>query len=159
MKMDRSRLPDELLKRCRQLRGSGPNAEKRLWSCLRNRQLLGFKFRRQHPVGRFIVDFYCHEARLAIEIDGGQHAEEHQSAYDARRTELLQTKGIRVIRFWNNEVLQNLEGVLETIAASVHSLTPTLSQWEREHDQELDPEGDQKGSRRTSRRYTKGKPT
>jgi very-short-patch-repair endonuclease len=136
--MDRPPLPDELLKRCRELRSSASNAEKRLWSCLRNRQLLGFKFRRQHPVGRFIVDFYCHEARLAIEIDGGQHAEEHQSAYDARRTELLQAKGIRVIRFWNNEVLQNLEGVLETIVATLCSLTLTLSQREREHEEEFD---------------------
>ena len=157
--MDRSPLPDELLKSCRQLRSSGSDAEKRLWSCLRNRQLLGFKFRRQHPVGRFIVDFYCHEARVAIEMDGGQHAEEYQSAYDARRTELLQVKGIKVIRFWNNEVLQNLEGLLETIAATLNPLTPTLSQRAREHDQELEPEGDQKGRRKTSQRCTEEKPT
>ena len=143
--MERSPLPDGLLKRCRELRSSGSNAEKRLWSCLRNRQLLGFKFRRQHPVASFIVDFYCHEAKLVIEIDGGQHAERGQSVYDARRTELLQAKGISVIRFWNNEVLQNLEGVLETIAAMLRPLTLALSQREREHEGESGTERRQNG--------------
>jgi len=80
----------------------------------------------------FILDFYCHEAKLAIEMDGGQHAEGAQSVYDKRRTAQLESKGIRVLRFWNNEVLQNLEGVLEMIAETLRTLTPTLSQRERE---------------------------
>ena len=130
--MDKSGLPEELLRRCRKLRTSSSDAETRLWSCLRNRQLLGFKFRRQHPVDKFIVDFYCHDVKLAIEIDGGQHAEGAQSLYDKRRTAQLESKGIKVLRFWNNEVLQNLEGVLEMIAETLHTLTPTLSQRERE---------------------------
>ncbi len=77
------------------------------------------KFRRQHPVGNYIVDFYCDEAKLAIELDGGQHA--MSSEYDLERTEELQRKGIRVLQFWNNEVLGNLDGVLERIA---EALTP-----------------------------------
>jgi very-short-patch-repair endonuclease len=72
------------------------------------------KFRRQHPVGKYIVDFYCDEARVAIELDGGQHA--ISSKYDAQRTEELKRQGIRVFRFWNNDVLGNLDGVLERIA-------------------------------------------
>ena len=130
--MDKSGLPEGLLKPCRTLRTSSSNAERRLWSCLRNRQLLGFKFRSQHPEDKFIVDFYCYEVKLAIEIDGGQHAEGAQSVYDKRRTAQLETKGIKVLRFWNNEVLQNLEGVLEMIAETLRTLTPTLSQRARE---------------------------
>jgi len=75
------------------------------------------KFRRQHPVGNYILDFYCDEARLAIELDGGQHAQ--SSKYDSQRTEELLKKGIRVVRFWNNEVLENLDGVLERIAEAI----------------------------------------
>lgn len=130
--MRKSPIAEELLKRRRELRTSATRAEKRLWSRLRSRQWLGLKFRRQHPLGTFIVDFYCHEAELAIEIDGGQHAEEKQSVYDQKRTELLRAKGIRVLRFWNNEVLRNLEGVLEAIAEELSALTPALSPWERE---------------------------
>jgi len=100
-----------------------------LWRRLRNRQLAGAKFRRQHAVGRFILDFYCYEAGLAIELDGGGHAEKEQADYDRERTAELKSKGVRVIRFWDNEVLQNMEGVLDAI---LDALTPTLSQRERE---------------------------
>jgi very-short-patch-repair endonuclease len=82
-------------------------------------------------MGNFILDFYCQDAKLAIEIDGGQHADGAQLVYDKRRTAQLKSKGIRVLRFWNNEVLQNLEGVLEVIAETLRTLTPTLSQRER----------------------------
>ena len=104
-------------------------AEKKLWSRLRNRQLVGVKFRRQHLIGHFVIDFYCHEARLAIEVDGDNHAEEYQAAYDNLRTAELESHGVRVLRFWNNEVLNNIEGVLDAILAA---LTLTLSQRERE---------------------------
>ena len=80
------------------------------------------KFRRQHPVGNYIVDFYCDEAKLAIELDGGQHAS--SSGYDTTRTQELERLGIRVLRFWNNEVLGNLSGVLERIAEAIRVSPP-----------------------------------
>ena len=86
------------------------DAERRLWSLLRNRQLDGHKFRRQHPIGTFVADFVCIEHRLIVELDGGQHAD---SAYDARRTTWLEGQGWRVIRFWNNDFLTATEGALE----------------------------------------------
>ncbi|NIR02743.1 MAG: DUF559 domain-containing protein [Gemmatimonadales bacterium] len=95
---------------------------------LRNRHLAGAKFRRQHPVGPYILDFYCAQARLAIELDGGQHSEAAQQRRDARRTRVLEAQGVRVLRFWNNEVLAETEAVLETIW---NALTQTLSQGER----------------------------
>lgn len=86
-------------------------AEKLLWSHLRAGQLEGAKFVRQHPVGPYIVDFAARSARLVVEVDGGQHS----AAADAPRTAYLQASGYQVIRFWNHEVLGNIEGVLETI--------------------------------------------
>ncbi len=96
----------------RRLRRDTTEAEKKLWKVLRANQLSGAKFRRQFPVGPYITDFACWEARLIIELDGGQHAD---SKTDAHRTRYLEGKGFRVIRFWNNEVLENLEGVLSQI--------------------------------------------
>jgi very-short-patch-repair endonuclease len=104
-------------------RGQTP-AEQKLWILLRGRQLGGFKFRRQHAVpnpetngeyGNFILDFYCHEKKLAIELDGSRHAEPEHMAYDQARTQALQTLGIQELRFWNSEVSENLDGVLEAI--------------------------------------------
>jgi very-short-patch-repair endonuclease len=88
------------------------DAERRLWAALRDRRLQGYKFRRQHPIGQFIVDFACTKHRLVIEADGGQHDE---SISDARRTAWLESQGWRVIRFWNNDILANTEGVLSTL--------------------------------------------
>ena len=85
---------------------------------MRNRQLDGHKFRRQHPIGIFVADFVCIERRLIIELDGGQHAD---SADDARRTAWLEDHGWRVIRFWNNDVLTGTEGVLEVILQALRS--------------------------------------
>lgn len=96
-----------------QLRTNSTDAEKRLWHALRNRQLLGHKFRRQHPIPPYIVDFVCLERRLVVELDGGQHAE--AVVYDASRTVFLEGLGYRVLRFWNNEVLGNPQAVLEEI--------------------------------------------
>jgi very-short-patch-repair endonuclease len=98
--------------KARELRVFSTDAERHLWSTLRSRRLHNYKFRRQHPVCRFILDFACVEHRLVIEADGGQHDE---SGADGRRTAWLASKGWRVIRFWNNEILTNIEGVTETI--------------------------------------------
>jgi very-short-patch-repair endonuclease len=96
----------------RDLRVNATDAERRLWSALRGRRLEGFKFRRQHPVGPYILDFACVEHRLVIEADGGQHAD---SDYDERRTAWLEGQGWRVVRFWNNEILTNTSGVIDRI--------------------------------------------
>ncbi|HTR02150.1 MAG TPA: DUF559 domain-containing protein [Thermoanaerobaculia bacterium] len=98
----------------RELRHRQTDAEAVLWRRLRNSRL-GVRFRRQHAVGRFILDFYCAEARLAIELDGGGHAEVGQEHYDRWRTERLQQHDVQVLRFWNTDVLQNIEGVMEAI--------------------------------------------
>jgi adenine-specific DNA-methyltransferase len=122
-------LDPEFLEFARQLRREQTDAERLLWSLLRDRRFMGCKFRRQHPIEPYVVDFYCHAARLAIELDGGEHNEPAARARDEERTRFLEARGIRVLRFWNNEVFNNLEGVLQTI---YEALTPTLSQGERE---------------------------
>jgi very-short-patch-repair endonuclease len=100
----------------RAMRHSATDAEHLLWSGLRSRRLGGFKFCRQHPIEPFIVDFACTERMLTVEADGGQHAE---SAGDVERTAKLERAGWSVLRFWNNEILTNLEGVLATILAKL----------------------------------------
>ncbi|WP_164927078.1 DUF559 domain-containing protein [Chlorobaculum tepidum] len=125
-------LDPEFLEFARQLRKEQTDAEQLLWFLLRDRRLAGLKFRRQHPVEPYVVDFYCHEARLAVELDGGQHNEPDERARDAKREAFLEGKGIRILRFWNNDVLQNTEGVLQAIYDALVSLTPALSQGERE---------------------------
>jgi very-short-patch-repair endonuclease len=109
------------------LRRQLTNAERKLWYRVRDRRLDGWKFRRQVPVECYIADFLCADARLIIELDGGQHAV--RAAEDARRTEVLQAAGYLVLRFWNNDVLQNIDGVLEEIVATLSPtpLTLTLS--------------------------------
>ena len=102
--------------RARQLRSNPTEAEKRLWSKLRLKQAGGHRFRRQVPIGPYVVDFACLARRLIIEVDGGQHSE---SAIDGIRDQRLAEDGYRVLRFWNNEVLGNLEGVLATIQAEL----------------------------------------
>lgn len=96
----------------RTLRHDAPRPEKQLWRCLRNRKLAGLKFRRQQPVGGYVLDFYCAEKKLNIEIDGGQHDEPNHREHDERRTEFLKRNGIKTVRFWNSEVRENIEGVL-----------------------------------------------
>ncbi|MGH8077960.1 MAG: endonuclease domain-containing protein [Lysobacter sp.] len=97
----------------RKLRNTPTDAEQRLWQHLKGRQLLDCKFRRQHPYGNFVVDFVCLERKLIVELDGSQHAD--TVVYDALRTELLQHAGFHVLRFWNNEVFDSIESVLEVI--------------------------------------------
>jgi very-short-patch-repair endonuclease len=101
--------PSLLLRRAQDLRANDTEAEARLWQALRDRRLGGWKWRRQVPIGRYIVDFYCADAKLVVELDGGQHSE--QVAYDVRRTAALNASGLRVLRFWNSEVLTNSDGV------------------------------------------------
>ena len=142
----RGPLPTEIRTRARKLRRGQTDAEALLWSIVRNGNLGGYKFRRQHPfvIGstRYIADFYCHEARLVVELDGGQHTE--QEAYDTRRTNALLARGVRTLRVWNNEILLQTETVLEAIwtalgeAPSTNTLTPAPL-----------PEGE--GSRRNAR--------
>jgi very-short-patch-repair endonuclease len=118
----RHRIYPPILQRSRDLRHPLTPAEKKVWDRVRNQQL-GFKIRRQHPIGHFITDFYCAPARLVIEIDGDAHAEPDQAEYDAARTAWLEAQGYRVIRFQNNDVHRNLESVLDTlrVACERHS--------------------------------------
>jgi len=118
---DRRTLKDRTpVDRARALRRADTDAEARLWSSLRDRRLGGWRWKRQVPRGSYIVDFYCAEARLVVELDGGQHAD--QVAYDARRTAYLETLGLRVLRFWNSEVLTNCDGVCLTILNACEDL-------------------------------------
>ena len=125
--------------RARDLRVSSTDAEKKLWNRLRDRQVLGCKFRRQQPFKNYILDFVCDEQKLVIELDGGQHNETPNQRRDAVRTALLEAAGWRVMRFWNNDVNENIEGVLEVIAqALTRKPSPEimkddfdLSRWER----------------------------
>ena len=101
--------------RARGLRREQTPSEMRLWSALRNRQLAGLKFRRQHPYGQFILDFFCVEHQLAVEVDGGVHLNAEQAARDAERSEFLEKRGGRVVRFTNEEIEQHLPDVLHKI--------------------------------------------
>ena len=104
------------LQRARELRREMTPQERKLWKYLRGKKLHGIKFRRQHPVDRFILDFFCYGHNLAVEIDGHSHYQPDQRAYDQARTEWLACRGIRVIRFTNRDVDTNIEGVLNEIA-------------------------------------------
>jgi very-short-patch-repair endonuclease len=103
-------------KRARTLRKAMTDAERKLWRLLRNRNLSGHKFRRQVPIGPYVADFLCFEARLIVEADGGQHA---TAGLDAKRDEWLCAEGYRVLRFWNSDISDNPEGVLQRLAATL----------------------------------------
>lgn len=103
--------PSQTLSHAKDLRLHATNAEKVFWSKIRNRQFLNLKFRRQHPIPPYIVDFYCEERLLIIECDGGQHNEE----VDKIRTDFLIKKGYTIFRYWNNDIIQNIEGVMENL--------------------------------------------
>jgi len=104
-----------LKQRRRQLRWNQTDSEKLIWSQLRNKQLLGVKFFRQYSVGSYVLDFYSPKQRLGIEIDGGQHGDDAKREYDEYRTNYLAERRIKILRFWNNEVMSNINGVLEVI--------------------------------------------
>lgn len=95
----------------RNLRKNSTNQESALWQILRNRKFYGYKFKRQHPIGKYIVDFICEEKRIIIELDGSQHNEPQNIKKDNNRTEFLMLEGYRVVRIWNNDIDNNLEGV------------------------------------------------
>ncbi|MBX3726659.1 MAG: endonuclease domain-containing protein [Xanthomonadales bacterium] len=114
-----SRPPASPRDRARALRAAQTCAEERLWYHLRAGRLGGLKFKRQVPIGPFIVDFACHAHRLVVELDGGQHAEPAHQVRDRKRTALIERQGWRVLRFWNHDVLASTEAVLEAILIAV----------------------------------------
>ena len=116
-----------LTPRARQLRRSQTDAERKLWYMLRSRQLNGAKFRRQHPVGSYVVDFADVEDKFIIEVDGGQHNEDSAKKRDAKRTAQLRAAGFTVVRFWDNEVLADVEAVLTRIAQVLGEVKPSSS--------------------------------
>jgi very-short-patch-repair endonuclease len=111
--MDQTRL------RARQLRRNPTEVERLLWQKLRFWQIDGFKFRRQQPLGNYIVDFVCFERRLIVEIDGGQHAAQRE--YDAKRDSRLHDQGFIVLRFWNSDIVENMDGVVQSILDNLRS--------------------------------------
>ena len=110
------RIKPGLTQFARLLRRKQTDAERKLWLSLRSKQFEDLKFRRQQPMGAYIVDFVSFENKLVIELDGGQHNEKEVVEKDVKKTKWLEGKGYRVVRFWNNEVLTNIEGVLEKIS-------------------------------------------
>ncbi len=115
-----------LTDRARKLRKNSTDAERLLWKRLKTKQISGLKFRRQEQIGYYIADFVCYEASLVIEADGGQHLDNRDN--DEDRTMWLNSQGFKVLRFWNNEILTNIDGVLENILKeSTSPLSPTLS--------------------------------
>ncbi len=112
-----------LLDNAKALRRDQTDAEQQLWQHLRAHRFMGLKFKRQKPMGRYIVDFVCMESMLVVELDGGQHMDQH--AADQKRDAWLAEQGYTVLRFWNNQVMQEMEGVLESIRQA--ALSPSLS--------------------------------
>jgi Uncharacterized protein conserved in bacteria len=112
----------QLIEKCREYRHSPTKAEALLWEELRDRRLNGYKFRRQHPIAGFIVDFYCPEVKLAIEVDGSVHREPGQADYDRERSRILAETGVEVLRFWNEEVINGRPAVIERITAKITQL-------------------------------------
>jgi very-short-patch-repair endonuclease len=135
--MDRIRNPPHATRSrllLRKLRSQHTDAERNLWYHLRAGRLQGFKWRRQHPLPPYIVDFYCHDLRLVVELDGGQHSD----AVDAIRTQTLARRGMHVLRFWNHQVLLEMDAVLDAVwaFASRRTLSPDPSPGGRgEHEQ------------------------
>jgi very-short-patch-repair endonuclease len=120
--------PNQRLKSfARELRGRSTDAELRMWSQLRDRRFDAWKFRRQVPIGGYIVDFYCVKARLVIELDGGQHGTAEEEAYDAERTRVLEDLGLRVIRFWDNDVLAKTDMVMREVFRQLNEPSPRPS--------------------------------
>ena len=109
----------------RELRKTMSVPERKLWRALSGRKVSGFKFRRQHPNGPYTADFICLERRLVVEVDGSQHAGDDQIEHDKRRTQWLQAEGYRVIRFWSNDVMQSIDGVVQSILDELESARDT----------------------------------
>src|ERR1700722_7531146 len=122
--LKRSRYAEEII--ARSLRREATNAERRLWEGLRRKQIAGFRFRRQVILGGFIADFASFDARLVIEVDGATHSTDQEMAYDAARATALAASGFAVLRFANDDVYRNLDGVLETIRMRFRELRPPI---------------------------------
>ncbi|GAB1719304.1 MAG: hypothetical protein NTAFB09_10350 [Nitrosospira sp.] len=122
MKEERSRV---LQASAREMRQAPTDAEARMWHFLRNRRMAGWKFRRQHPIAKYIVDFICIDAGLVIELDGGQHADLLTQQADEKRNAFLAERNLRVLRFWNNDVLRQTEAVLERILLELDGVSPS----------------------------------
>jgi len=120
----RYRIYPPILERARKMRHAQTPAEAALWQALRNRNL-NYKFRRQHPIDKFIVDFYCAQAKLCIELDGDTHFEPSQQEYDLARTAYLEALGYKIIRFSNQDVRYNLQSVVDEIVRKIKTLTGT----------------------------------
>jgi len=114
--MPYTKIPGYIFDICRRLRKTQTKAEELLWECLRRNRLNGLKFRRQHPLGRYIADFYCPEERLVIELDGKVHDLKDQKEYDKMRKEIIEVHRIRILRIKNEEIERNIENVLRRIA-------------------------------------------
>lgn len=125
--MPRTRVPVDLRSNAKALRRNLTDAERKLWSRLRAHRLGDLHFRRQTPIGPFIADFACHEAGAIVELDGGGHADQSQVDYDRSRDQWFLQAGYLVLRFWNNEVLTNLDSVCETIYERVTARLRTIS--------------------------------
>lgn len=117
----------DLKERRRELRKNQTKTEKVLWEQLRGKRLGGFKFYRQYSIGPYIIDFYCSKLRLAIEIDGAHHREEGTILYDKERSNYLRSVNVKIIRFWNDEIIKNTEGVIDKIKKESIEDSPPLS--------------------------------
>ncbi len=129
--------------RARQLRRDSTDVEAIMWSKLRAGRLDGLSFRRQHPVGSYTLDFYCPQLGLVVELDGGQHGDDAQRARDQQRSVWLLSRGVTVLRFWNNEVTHNPQGVLERIKEMADDLrargVTSSPRWSADFRAEIDP--------------------
>jgi leucyl-tRNA synthetase len=125
------RIHPVILQRAREMRHPQTPAEATLWRAVRGRNLI-YKFRRQHPIDRFIIDFYCAQAKLCIELDGESHLEPGQMEYDKARTEYLEYLGYKVIRFTNNDVRYNIHAVVDAIVKEIENILQTPSPFEGE---------------------------
>jgi very-short-patch-repair endonuclease len=121
------RVSSQLRSKARELRKNSTDAERILWSELRDHRLNGAGFRRQVPIKNYIADFACHAAKLVVELDGGQHFSDQSGRADAARSAVIEARGFRILRFGNHDVMTNRAGVLETIAAAVAERAPTLT--------------------------------
>ena len=111
----------KIFSNAKKLRDNATEAEEKLWLAVKNNQIEGFKFRRQHPLSFYIADFYCHALKLVIEIDGGYHLDEEQRLLDEKRTSDIEFQGLKVIRFTNDEVLVQLPEVIDKIKAFINT--------------------------------------
>jgi very-short-patch-repair endonuclease len=125
MRGHKDRLPEHIVKLCRDFRKNPTPAEEMLWQCLRRRQLHGMRFRRQHPIGRYVADFYCHQQKLIVEVDGCIHSLEDKRQMDKERSSVLEAGGYTILRVKNEEVRRATEAVLLRILAVCTPSPPT----------------------------------